>query len=362
MENSSARYDGWVKKLIGFCIALVVFIILWVVIDTIINICYHSNVKKKLDKIEYLAIDAIDFSDSTAVYEGKVLTGKDIKDLLDQRITMESTIVDSNNYLAIILTLITLCVSLSVVIPYVVGRAVSSKDIKDRVDELYAFHKDDVAVKFRSSVNMLLASEAHQARMIAYELLCGYYNRPHQVIRPKPCCCCKCIKGLTVKIPLIPAEYSIDKHPIWALGWASKALFRYVVIGKTSYKNFCEDLVKYILSCMSEIGLNTAIIDANKAMATRAFYDLFNALVYNKTMSNNIIEGNNVKSMTDALNGLAPLIFVDTTIDTIVSGAKDTAHCDQYLDSDIKKSNYLDNAVEQAKEVFSYMKNPNPTV
>lgn len=327
----TSKYDGWVIALVIAMLILVLATVGWVVTDFFINRSYHRQVKARLEAIEYITVD---FTDSTQKYEGNILSAKDIKDLLDQKIQGEATIIDSNNYLAIILTLITLCVSLSVVIPYIVGRAVSSKDIKDRVDELYAQQAYDASKRYKENVNMLLASEAHLSRMTAYELLSIYnYHKPS---------------------PSDPSStFSSHKHPAWALGWASKALFRYVVIDNQSYKSFCKDLCGYIMQCK---GLIKSPLGSYKSIAERAFYDLFNALTYYRTLENRMLDGL-VKDLTDCLNNLSVLLNneISITEDDIKEKANAKSHKYQYLDSENLRDKYDSCASKLAKEVIQYI-------
>lgn len=335
-NNSSAKYDGLVIALLVAMFILVLATIGWVVTDFFINRSYHEQVKSRLEKIEYITVDAVEFADSSDLFEGKYLTGKDIKDLLDQKIASESTIIDSNNYLAIILTLITLCVSLSVVIPYIVGRTVSSKDIKDRVDELYTQQAYDSAKRYNENVNMLLASEAHLSRMISYLLLSDYsYHSSSTTPRE------------------IHNKFRVQKHPAWAMGWASKALLRYVVIDKESYRLFCQDLCCYILYCKNKLGSN---INAYEGIVERAFYDLLNALVYHKILGNKMLDGS-VSNLKECLNKLASHLYKEKQItrDQLQNGAILKSHKDQYLDSDYMIAKYIEAVGNITAEVIKYL-------
>lgn len=333
-KETSSKYDCWVISLVVAMFVLVLVTIGWVVTDFFINRSYHKQVKARLEAIQYITVDAVEFADSTHNFKGKILSAKDIKDLLDQKILNESTIIDSNNYLAIILTLITLCVSLSVVIPYIVGRAVSSKDIKDRVDELYAQQVYDSSKRYKENVNMLLASEAHLSRMTAYELMTIYhYNTPNTSVEE--------------------STFSSHKHPAWAIGWASKALFRYVVIDNQSYKNFCKDLCGYITQC--DLWLSSSL-GSYRSIADRAFYDLFNALTYHSTLENRMLDGL-TKDLTDCLKSLASRLYTKDSIteNDIKNNAEAKSHKYQYLDSENLRERYDSCAEKLAKDVKRHL-------
>ena len=284
MEKNRSIFDRWVIVLIVAMIFLVVCVIGWVATDTYINRSYHAELIEKLDGIKYITADAVTPLDSS-----KILTAKDIKDLLDQRIEKEASIIDSNNYLAIILTLITLCVSLSVVIPYIVGKAVSAKDIKDTVEELYMKNEFDVAVQDKKNLQLLLASEAHLSRMISYSLLSSArFTYPS----------------------LNKQEYDVKNHPVWAMGWAAKSLIRYItscpVENYLSHQVFSKNLITYISDSYEALirDEGTSFNWKGHAPAQRALLDLLNAIVYQETLKTPLLDGNEIKKLSDIIKGM----------------------------------------------------------
>lgn len=260
-------------------IVLVAFVIGWVATDTYINRSYHAEVIEKLEGIKYITADAVIPKDSS-----NILTAKDIKDLLDQRIETEASIIDSNNYLAIILTLITLCVSLSVVIPYIVGKAVSAKDIKDTVEELYMKNEFDMAVQDKKNLQLLLASEAHLSRMVSYGLLSSARFTYSSLNKP---------------------EYEVTNNPVWAMGWAAKSLIRYItscpVENYQSHLVFAKNLIAYINDAyealISTQGHNFQW--KGNAPAQRALLDMLNALAYQETLKTQLLDGHQIKSLSN---------------------------------------------------------------
>ena len=325
-----------VTALVVAMTVLVVAVVFWVYVDSNANRQYHEEVSTKLDSIKSVALDMQDIlkesSDSLKIEAFEEILEAKIDAVI---IEENSSAIDSNNYMALILTLVTLCVSLSAVIPYIVGKSISKYEIKNVVEELYAKDKHDVSVKYRESVNMLLASEAHLSRMTAYELLTFYK------LQNKACC----LNNLDLK-----------KHPIWVIGWSSKALFRYVVIGNLSYKDFCTDLCKYIQECKDEnLSYDSIVLE-------RAFYDLFNALTFDSTLNNGMLDGLTIE-LKECLKNLALSLYKNMTttentfvnVDYIKAKAIDKSHKDQYLDSDYFKDKYENYANKLASEIMEYL-------
>lgn len=325
-----------VTALVSSMIVLVVAVIFWVCNDSRVNKEYHEEISTKLDKIQGIALNAQDILKESS----DSLNIEALEDLIEAKIDAaiieeKSSAIDSNNYMALILTLVTLCVSLSAVIPYIVGKSISKFEIKNVVEDLYAKDKHDVSVKYRESVNMLLASEAHLSRMTAYELL-TFYRLQNQTF---------CLSNLDLR-----------KHPVWVIGWASKALFRYVVIGNLSYIRFCKELSDYI-----EV-YKKGDLDSDPIVLERAFYDLFNALTFDSTLNNGMLDGL-TKELKKCLKKLAVSLYKNMTttentfvnVDYIKAKAIDKSHKDQYLDSDYFKDKYENDANKLASEILEYL-------
>lgn len=355
--NKAHKMTKAVTALVVAMTVLVVGVVIWVCVDSYANIQYHEAVSTKLDSIQSVALDMQDIlkesSDSLKI--------KAFEEILEAKIDAviieeNSSAIDSNNYMALILTLVTLCVSLSAVIPYIVGKSISKFEIKNVVEDLYAKDKHDVSVKYRESVNMLLASEAHLSRMTAYELLSISQLQDQlqklQALQESPA---------PQESPALPTDspFDLSIHPAWALGWASKALFRYVVIGNPDYKRFCDELRNYI-----KIRRN---LTSDSIVVERAFYDLFNALTYNTILNNGMLHDLD-DDLKECLKELAVYLpkpdHVTTTenasitVDSIVAKAKEKSHIDQYLDSDYLKGRYETSAKYLASEIMKYLASP----
>lgn len=198
---------------------------------------------------------------TTTISESKecvLIEKEDLEYILQQHITDHSSIMDVNNYLAIILTLITLCVTLAAVIPYIMGKSILEKDIKDAVEEIH----ESETVKYQKLVDQLERSEAHLSRMTAYNLLVEYKLELNK--------CDACGKKV---------ELNLWKHPYWVIGWASKAIIRYLRCSSEGFatEKFINNCIEYIEKAGNFPKENT-VVDDKDGVVLRAFVDLFDAL------------------------------------------------------------------------------------
>lgn len=255
-SHDNQAFDKPIETLVKFCVLLVAIVVLWVFVDMGINLHYRSLIIQRLNDIQYITAEVLNPSDSSLI-----LSGKDVKELLDSAMVETSTIMDSNNYLAIILTLITLCVSLSVVIPYIVGRSISAKTIKDTVDELYKKDRDNTEQKYKKYVEKLLLAEGHLSRMISYILLLSSKDKFNTVLTKE--------------------KYDEKAHPYWALGWGAKSVIRYIDCyskSKNGYNaSFINDAVKYVVDASNSMisqGISIETGQKAKEKIIRAFVDV----------------------------------------------------------------------------------------
>lgn len=253
--------------------------------------------------------------------------------------------IESNDYLAIILTLITLCVSLSAAIPYIVGKSVTSNQVKDTVEELYRKQKDDSEKEMKKALDKLEAAEAHLSRMVAYDLM---YS----------------IKDVNFKNPSpVVNDYNPAHHPFWALGWASKALIRYVKIAQSESVNtfaiekFCSNCIKYIKDAAKLIeyivsmtaSQDTSPADLCDGKVLRAYVDLFDALGFYKSFRYNrkvgvLIDSEMERDLNDILQKLYEILtpsalgFYNETITEQI--AKKSKYYQYLKDSDGSPASY----------------------
>lgn len=334
-----------VTALVISMIILVVAVVFWVNQDRELNNQYHDAVIARLDTIltntKAFETRIKDLTDSSVIKGLTAPSGiKDptvssrIKGLTDslrldaieelvktkiatQVIAENHTAMDSNNYMALILTLVTLCVSLSAVIPYIVGKSISKYEIKDVVEDLYVKDKQDVNQKYRTNVNMLLASEAHFSRMMAYQL----------------------VTMLKIRNTDDEEDPKIGKmNPIWAIGWASKALIRYITSCNSenydSHKNFAADLLTYIQSSVEAInGVSEYQNDEIGKVAKRSFIDLLNVIVYYKVLYTKLFNHEQKRALEgylETLYGKVKGMFSDK--DILKAEALKKSHYQIYLD------------------------------
>ena len=151
----------------------------------------------------------------------------------DSTINDNSNVMDINNFISIMLTLITLCLTCSAIIPYVVAKFISESKIKDTIEDVYAKDKERTDRQYHRSVEKLEVAEAHISRMIAYNL--------------------KKMDSIRKGIIMTPhASYDYSEHAVWTIGWASKALIRYIRnanannVRPNEVSKFCAECISYI--------------------------------------------------------------------------------------------------------------------
>ena len=194
------------------------------------------------------------------------ISREDLKLLADSTINENSNVMDINNFISIMLTLITLCLTCSAIIPYVVAKFISESKIKDTVEDLYAKDKERTDRQYHQSVEKLEVAEAHISRMIAYNL--------------------KKMDSIRKGIIMTPhASYDYSEHAVWTIGWASKALIRYIRnanannVRPNEVSKFCAECVSYI--CDSTVVLaSIRMSGSHKDKALRAVCDALDALFY----------------------------------------------------------------------------------
>lgn len=141
------------------------------------------------------------------------------------------------------------------------GKSILEKDIKDAVEEIH----ESETVKYQKLVDQLERSEAHLSRMTAYNLLTEYKLDLNK--------CNACGKRV---------ELNLCLHPYWVIGWASKAIIRYLKCTSKGFATdqFIEDCVEYI-SEAAKLMTDTTM-DDEKGVIVRAFTDLFDAMQMGK--------------------------------------------------------------------------------
>jgi hypothetical protein len=156
-----------------------------------------------------------------------------------------NAVADSSpTIISIILTLITLCVTLSIVIPYVEGKTMTESKIRTVAKEYYKDAFESIERYYADTLEDSLWEDAHSARMTAYLL----------------------------------HKSADESDRVWSIGFASKAILRYVKLihqkpdryGHNAYHeiDFINDCVGY----MNSVERSFEKADSKKML--RAFSDL----------------------------------------------------------------------------------------
>lgn len=225
--------------LLDWLVALVVVTQLILIIILMFNVCSVSEAtRRSLDpgvSNERVYADAQTVPDSLQV----------VAPIPEEKVVRSNAIADNSpTIISIILTLITLCVTLSVVIPYVEGKAMTEGKVRTVAREYYQDAFESVQRFYDETLEDSLWEDAHASRMTAYFLQ--------------------------------KSEDPDDK--VWAIGFASKAILRYVKLihqkpdryGHNAYHEI--DFIKRCLDYMGNEKSSFDGVDSGKML--RAFSDL----------------------------------------------------------------------------------------
>lgn len=174
---------------------------------------------------------------------------------------------ESTTILSIFLALITLCVTLSIVIPYVEGKSMTENKIKHVASSYYKEAFESIEQYYSETNENAMWEEAHFSRMIAYLL-----------------------------------QKSSDVTDMyWSIGWASKAIIRYIKCPDKYHKtNFIENSISYINKAATLIsGISGTTSENDKLL--RAFVDAFDAYVLIKCEKCLLHRTEKLKEMENAL-------------------------------------------------------------
>lgn len=169
--------------------------------------------------------------------------------IVKEKVVHQNAIADNSpTIISIILTLITLCVTLSIVIPYVQGKTMTEGKIREVASEYYRDAFAAIERNHQAVMEDSIWEDAHHARMIAYLLL----------------------KSNDVN----------DK--VWSIGWASKSLLRYLKLTRKfpdrygDNKYHVDDFIKKCIDYLKEADkvLSGTEVKNRKKEALRAFSDL----------------------------------------------------------------------------------------
>lgn len=254
--------NSWFKNITGgrvmtFLVGILILTQIVLIVDVIFIVNRESNYKPiQTDIINFsLQTDIVNDSivsnasndfemlpeaiEKAAVIAAKRVVNDELKKAINTAV--ENNVIESkknseSGFSAIMLAMITLCVTLAVVIPYVIGKAITQNDIRNVVHE----HNKQFDNRIDEAVKKLEWSEAHFSRMTAYFLL----NKN-------------------------------ENNPDWVIGWASKSLIRYLNQDSPQpwTDNFCRNCLKYISEGIGEFGKISNIDDNRKIRAIKDAYD-----------------------------------------------------------------------------------------
>ena len=310
-EISERRYGlDIVMSFIAIAQAILILGVAYVVID---NHCRNRKFNEYIENnrstlySESVPIDSLQQDYTTKI--------KTIDDFTDKIVGLESDIMKSNDYFTIILSLITLCATLAVVIPYIVGKSISQKQISEevaqRLDE-FKNQYDDLLSRMRDQIfeNKLRGDDAIRDAEIKFNELVSNtqtdiktkVNSGLQSLEVKNA---KVIKGynmaeahlsrMTAYLLLYKAGISKEQSPapsqymesFWAIGWAAKSLIRYANFYSNDYYGM-QEFITMSLSIIKDAndnitkGENTSGANAQDydGKIIRAFIDVYDAIQF----------------------------------------------------------------------------------
>lgn len=225
------------------CLVIVIAIAqLFLIVSLTVNVISITNDSRK----------ALSRTENTTVQTEPTMVSDSLQTavpIVEGKVVHQNAIADNSpTIISIILTLITLCVTLSIVIPYIQGKTMTEGKIREVASEYYRDAFAAIERNHQAVMEDSIWEDAHHARMIAYLLL----------------------KSNDVN----------DK--VWSIGWASKSLLRYLKLtrkfpdryGDNNYH--VNDFIKKCIDYLKEADkvLSGTEVKNRKKEALRAFSDL----------------------------------------------------------------------------------------
>lgn len=265
------------RKVLDFLIGALIV----VMVALVVYVCYvvydqHEEAQYALNTIDNV-IKKIENVDTSQGQGYVSISKEDLKNLVEARVSDNSGIMDINSFISIMLTLITLCLTCSAIIPYVVAKFISEAKIKDTVEDIYARDKALTDKQFRQSLEKLEVAEAHLSRMTAYNLM------KIDILRKD------LSRGAT-------SGYNYTVHAAWTIGWASKSLLRYIrnvdsqSARPAEVSKFCKDCIEYIKDSTNNLrpASSSHLLNGDpKDKALRAVCDILDVILYYKSLGKN---------------------------------------------------------------------------
>ncbi len=223
----------------GVCILVITMILLVIQVGCIIGKEYKGRLsiidsyKELLSSVTPPKVVSGEPAQSDRINSTIVLNTGNLKQLEQVSENLAESIdklnSNENGFNSILLAMITLCATLAVVIPYVVGKAITHQDVLEVVKTEAEKNQTSFDEKIQKTIKTLEWSEGHNSRMVSYFL--------------------QQMKGTK--------EYK----PEWVIGWASKALIRYFKQDqiRTDTKKFCNECIDYISKATDNINSQESI-------------------------------------------------------------------------------------------------------
>ena len=291
--EGNEAFPRWVILVLCIAQTLLIMLVMGIVIEN--HLSHRSFLRSMSGSMpEYVDQEMFSRCDSvsltSAQFEQMVRQSYDsaFEYIGNEMVGLESQINESNSFTSILLAIITLCVTLAVVIPYVVGKAIAEEKIsstarvlvgkeielleqrnEENLDEI----KQTIEEKYNHAISRcdedldkLFWAEGHTSRMISYLL-----------------------------------RYKTGKgNPLtecgWAIGWSAKAMIRYFRLedkDRFHSQKFVEQCQACIIDSKEQIKkLDVSLIkdakkvEETKAIVLRAFIDLFDVFQFHKSQSN----------------------------------------------------------------------------
>lgn len=236
----------------------------------------------------------------------------------------DSTIYSfGTDYMTILLSLITLCATLAVVIPYLIGRIYTESQVDKKVQEVDNKLDDKVdKVQFNEFSKKLsedINNELNRYKDEFSELRNEYSERLQGVDSAIN----KSLKILDVEVAhnarmisyLLSHKVGESENPLlvnaWTIGWASKALLRYTKHDYGNYfhlNKFINNSIDYIIVAGNSIPDKSVKTEEERSIIIRALTDLFDSC-YQGDINPDLLNSDVVRRKNELLSILRKLTY-----------------------------------------------------
>ena len=229
----------------------------------------------------------------------------------------------STDYMTILLSLITLCATLAVVIPYLIGRIYTESQVDKKVQEIDSkLDKkkldEDKYNEFSRKLSEDINNELNRYKDEFSELRNAYSERLQGVDSAID----QSIRILDVEVAhnarmisyLLSHKIGESENSLlvnaWTIGWASKALLRYTKHDYGNYfhlNKFINNSIDYIIVAGNNILDNRVENEEERSIILRALTDLFDSC-YQGDINPDLLNSDVVRRKNELLNILNKLL------------------------------------------------------